>query len=190
MNYNLKTNRQMKRKTILKFIAFLLILGGGIFSCGKIEENSTGKPKNEEINLTENLSFIGDSVYYVVGYNASAGVNSHNGIAKSGGYLFISENLKDTLYASNLNIIEEKYYEMGDMLDNLFAFPLEIIHSGICGYNFFPQEYRFVYKVQIACRLMTKEEKLHAHPACNTLYAVPYPYLQPKCVVITSISKI
>lgn len=176
----------MKRR--IKLLSILVALTGLFMACEK-----TPLPFEEDNNQSErtSFSFISDSVYYVVGYHVSSGVlYSHDGTAKSGGYLFISKNLKDTLHASNQNIVEDRYYGIGNLLDSIFTFPAEIMPNNVCEYNFFPQEYRFVYQVQLTCRLMTKEEELDAHPACHTLYPVLYPYLHPKCVVISSISKI
>jgi len=176
------------KKKILKLIALLLVLAGIFHSCDKNEINQPNNPieKNDP-------PFLSDSVYYVAGYNACSGVlDNHDGTAKAGSYLFISENLKDTLFASNLDWLDEEheYWEIGNLLDSLFTFPIEILPTNIAGFNFFPLEYRFAYRVQISYRPMTEEEERDAAYICFTLYHMPYPFLKPKYIVITSISKI
>ena len=168
----------MKSK-IFKNIFFLLVLTEIFSSCAKTRDNP---------------------VYYVVGYDTGSGVEIHEGTAKSGGYVFISENLQDTLYASNLKYSDRFFYlssqdlnddssAIGNLFDDLFAFPAEIMPTNICGKNFFPEEYRFAYKVQMSYRLIEEEGTYKAIPICFGGYYQPYPFLYPKRVVITSISK-
>jgi hypothetical protein len=130
-------------------------------------------------------------VYYVAGYDASSGVVINVGTAKAGGYLFVSEDLKDTLYASNVTELDNGLLKWDvHEVDELFIFPEEIMPTNICWFNFFPDEYRFSYKIQMSYRPMTEEEALNTLHACNTAYYVPYPNLQPERIVIKSISKI
>ena len=112
---------------------------------------------------------------YIIGYDASSGVDISNNAGKAGGYLFVSENLKDTLGTYNLP-------------DNLFTFPAAIMPGGWCGFTFFPQAYRFTYKVQMTYRLMTKEEIQQAFKPCIALYPAWGP--TPTLIFITSISKV
>ena len=130
-------------------------------------------------------------IYYVAGYDASSGVIISKGTAKSGGYLFVSENSEDTLYASNVTELDNGLL-MCDVrdIDELFVFPEGIMPINICGFNFFPEEYQFVYKIQMSHRPMTEEEEMNTYHMCSGFYQVLYPNIQPKRIVIESISKI
>ena len=126
---------------------------------------------DSKMNTSDNISTKG----YIIGYDVCSGVHIENDEGKAGGYLFVSENLKDTLAAYNLP-------------DNLFTFPAAIMPKNIFGFNLFPQEYRFTYKIQMTYRLMTKEEQQEASKPCITLYLLKYP-INPVYIFIQSISK-
>ena len=141
----------------------------------------------------KNRDNMSQGIYYVVGYYGISQVDSLKGTAKAGGYLFVSENLKDSLFASNYIFVHEGGYSgYGDLLDGIIVFPMESMAlPSICKQEtFFAEEYRFAFKVQInSYRQMTeKEYKPFLGPliALCTFYK-PYRY---KPVVITSISKI
>jgi len=128
-------------------------------------------PSDNGESQVNNISTKG----YIVGYDASSGVDISNNVGKAGGYLFVSENLKDTLAAYNVP-------------DNLFTFPAAIMPTNWCGFNVFPQEYRFTYKVQMTYRLMTKEEQREVIKPCISLYPAFGP-LPSYYIFIISISK-
>jgi len=167
------------------FIAFLLFFIGSFYSCEKKEENSL---KN---------------IFYIVGFDGNAEVDVKKGTAKSGGYLFISENLQDSLLANNRFEVEEgEYwntgYRMGNLLDDIIAIPIEaFMSSRNCGFQYFSEEYRFSFKVQInSYRPMTEEEIVDVPRLINTMcmptFHIPYysDFFPFKLIVITSISKI
>jgi len=113
--------------------------------------------------------------YYIIGYDVQSGVDIENETGKAGTYLFVSENLKDTLMSCNFP-------------DNFFTFSSEIVKPiNICGFNLFPEEYRLAYKVQLTYRLMTEEELEEASYICLGLWPVLY-NIQPIGIFITSIS--
>ena len=133
-------------------------------------------------------------IYYVVGYDGNREIDNHKETAKSGGYLFISENLKDSLYANNL-IFEGDVYRYGDLLDGIIDFPMEsMTYNGTyCGERFFPEEYRFAFKVQINSYRPMTEEELQLY----TVRLIPAICYNPiweqyrfKTTIITSIYKI
>ena len=106
-------------------LCMCLLLAGCFTSCAKSEDRSY------------------QGLYYVVGYGGGT-LEFWDGTAKEGGYLFISENLKDTLFASSSII-----------LDDIFSFNEEIVSTSNCGPRFFSQEYRYAYKVQMTYKQIT-----------------------------------
>jgi hypothetical protein len=116
--------------------------------------------------------------YYIVGYDACSigNISNDSGEYKTGGYLFISEDLADTLVAHNLP-------------NGIFDFPEEIMDRGVLGFNFFPQEYRFSYPVQIIYRTATEEEIQNLVKPCIIYYLQVYD-IDPTYIIIMSISKI
>jgi len=166
----------MKKIEFFKIAAILLVLAGSFSSCAKRGESSS------------------QGIYYVVGYDGNAEVDIQKGTAKSGGYLFISENLKDSLLAMKL-IFEEEFseYRYGDVLEGIIDLPIEVFKNGGCGWCRFPEEYRFDFEVQInSHRAMTKEESKHTARFINAMCYNPFWHSgeRYKHVVITSISKI
>ena len=171
-------------KVIVATLCFLM-LAGSFFSCTKKVEN------------------LSQNVYYVVGYDGAADVDIQNGTAKSGGYLFISENLKDSLLANNrFEVKEGEYwdtgYRLGDLLDDIIDIPVEaFMNNRACGFQYFPEEYRFAYKVQINSYRPMTEEEIRDVPRLVNAMCMPtfhvsddselFPF---KLIVITSISKI
>ena len=154
----------------------LLLLAGSLTSCSK-----RGEPTSQ-------------GIYYVVGYDGAAEIDIQNGTAKSGGYLFISENLNDSLLANNRFVVEgECCYRLGDLLDGIVDIPAEAFLGGGCGFALFPEEYRFAFKVQInSYRPMTEEEERDVPRLINAMCYNPlwHSGQRFKLSFITSISKI
>ena len=153
----------MKKFLFYLSVIYTIVLFFTIVSC-----NSQMNPSDNSENNVSTKS------YYIIGYDVSSGVNIENNTGKAGGYLFVSENLKVTLGAYNVP-------------DNLFTFPAAIMPTNWCGFNFFPQEYRFTYKVQMTYRLMTKEEQQEVLKPCIDFY--PAWGTTPTLIFIKSISK-
>ena len=164
-----------------------LLVAGCIASCLKSGDNTS------------------QGTYYVVGFDGSSQVDEEKGTARSTGYLLISEEYKDLLLDNNLrdnlssrslddivlltNLIADEFgNRIADPFDDIIDFPVESMHGGGCGYTLFPEKYRFVFKVQITYRPMTKEEERHAS---RLVFLNCYNPLSLKfnCVVIKSISK-
>lgn len=131
-------------------------------------------------------------IFYVAGYN-SPGINVRNdGTAEPGAFLFISENLKDTVCVNNSlwNKDEQFFYGYSGLLNDLFDFPVEIMPQNICGFALFPQGYRYKYKVNVlSSRPMTESEKKATIRLCNAM--MPMSDIHPnKYAVVESISKV
>jgi len=144
--------------------------------------------------LIETVAPLRQDTCYVVAYNICGGVEIQDSTAKANAYVFISEDLKDTLYASY-----RSSPLIVDSLNNFFDFPAEIMprHAPLgpryyCGPNPFPEEYRFAYKVLITYRPMTEEEFSNGGALfyCFYMYAWEYVWRNPAFIVILSITKI
>ena len=151
-----------------------LLLAGGFPYCTTIGDNTS------------------QGVYYVVGYDGNVHVDEEKGTAKSGGYLFISENLQDSLLTSDRILIDNGEC-FGVLLDGIIDFPVQSMSSGStgCGYAFFSEEYRFAFKVHInSYRPMIEEEQKNL----VRRFTCPGPWWSAERdfnpVIITSISKI
>jgi len=153
----------------------LLLLAGSLFCC------------------TKKVETLSQNVYYVVGYDDISEVMFQNGTsAKSETFLFVSENLKDSLFAYNWNPISNGYYDVAKGLFDVIDIPAEIWAGG-CGIEIFPEEYRFAHKVQITFRSMTKEEDALNLSWGRIILAICPPnslFQKFNPVIITSISKI
>jgi len=165
-----------KLKKILVLISvFLLLLAGGFSSC-----------------INQETLPLGD-VYYVVGFDGYYVENIKEGTAKSGGYLLVSEDLKDSLLANNLYKVDGRYVigsAVGNLLDNIITFPKEVFAGGGCAWAFFPEKYRFAFKVRIeSYRPMTEEEEQYVPRRVNTMCKPTFADRGFKNIVITSISK-
>jgi len=163
-------------------LAFTLIFTG-IFTfsnCDKIRNLRTTE-------LIETIAPLRQDTCYVVGYHGCA-VVTQDSTAKIWGCLFISEDLNDTLYA----FIESS--PLIDSVNSFFSFPAKIISPhgiwGGCGFNPFPEEYRFAYKVLITYRPMTEEEKMHATYLFCFYQGASYYFFDAKYIAILSITKI
>jgi hypothetical protein len=164
---------------ILKYAAILLLVAGCFSSCAKRGDNPS------------------QGVYYVVGYDGTSEVDIQKGTAKSGGYLFVSEEYKDLLLENNLkdNIVSHNLDsiillnnliadDFGNLLKDPFAdiidFPKESMPTEeYCGFRLFPEEYRFAFKVQMTYRPMTEEEERYASRMVNAMCYNPL-YLHVK----------
>ena len=126
MNKAIKNSfERFTQKGAMSALCMCLLLAGCFTSCEKSEDRSY------------------QGQYYVVGYGGGT-FEFQDGTTKEGGYMFISENLKDTLFACSSII-----------LDDIFSFRKEIVSTSNCGPRFFPQEYRYAYKVQMSYRPIT-----------------------------------
>jgi hypothetical protein len=157
---------------LLLCTAMMLMLAGS-FSCKQVAMEN---PDNFDIS---------GSIYYVAGYS-SPNVGFQDETAKSGGYLFISENLRDTLFASVRKEFENTYCGISILNDELYSFPKEIMPANVCGLAFFPKEYRYAYKVQMTYRLAPEHEIYTVLCTAN----LPVVNTRARHIIITSISKI
>ena len=156
----------------------MLILAGGLASCIDQETIPLG------------------GVYYVVGLDGGSRVGSGIGIVESRGYLFISEDLKDSLMAQSNSTekmegdIREIHWD--NLLDGVVSIPAEAFTGG-CGWSYFTEKYRFSFKVKINHhRPVTEEEAKEFYRLVNGFCYNPFDneIRGHKPVVITSISKI
>ena len=154
-------------ETLCMVVVPLFLLA--VMSCTKLKDMNL--PTNEG-----GVSQLIVPVFYVVGYDVNCGVEIQDSTAKARGYVLVSENLTDTLVAYNLP-------------DSLFIFPADIMPKNIFGFNLFPQEYRFEYKVQMNYQPMTEEEWQEAHCPAIALYPMLF-HFEPTYIIITSIFKI
>jgi len=167
------------RKGTTKLLCMILLISLVATSCKK-----TPLPDEAENNPDKTERMMG----YVVGYDGTHVIQ--NGIVKSGGYLFISEDLRDTLLANNRTLVDDEYV-MGNLLNDLFVFPLQIMPNTECGFTFFAQEdVRFAYKVSMTYRPMTEEELQDVPRLVNAMCYNPYLTHNFKCIVIESIFKV
>jgi hypothetical protein len=136
---------------------------------------SVGCEQQNPLNLNETTN---TATYYIIGYDACSigNISNDSGEYRTGGYLFVSENLTDTLVAYNLP-------------NRIFNFSEELMPKEIFGFNFFPEEYRLTYPVQMTYRIATEEEIQNVVKPCITYYLVLY-NIEPVYIIITSISKI
>ena len=171
-------------KKIFTFLgtgAVMIALCAGFWACN--EHN--GQAQSDEQRRIE-LAQLTDDVYYVAGYYANLAEIQDDGTAKCAVYLFISENLRDTV--SVYNRISPEDWRPGRLLDGIFTFPVEIMSRSITGYVLFPEEYRYSYPVKInSHRPMTKDE---VFVPANDMYR-PSSSIQPnKYIVVESLSQI
>ena len=128
------------KKSMYIFGILALLLAGA--ACNNSDD---GDGQSDEPNWAE-LAQLTDDTYYVAGYDANSAVPLDDGTAKSKVYLFISENLQDTVGVYNLT--EDRL--AGPLFDDIYEFPAEIMPSGgVCGFVLFPEKYRYAYPVRI-----------------------------------------
>ena len=119
---------------------------------------------------------------YLVGYE-TCGLTIENGEGQAKGYIFISEDLKDTLAVYNLP-------------QDIFVFPAEIFPTtNVYEINVsFPEEYRNVFKVQLGYTVSSDQElrKLGLLVYCilNSFEMTRITYKNPIPVIVNSANKI
>jgi hypothetical protein len=169
----------MKKVSMLLCAGVLMsALCAAVVACN----NSNGDDEQRRIELAK----LTDDVYYVAGYYEGLVEIQDDGTAKCGSYLFISENLQDTV--SVYNRIGTEDWRPGRLLDGIFEFPAEIMPRSITGYVLFSAEYRYSYPVKInSHRPMTENEAFV--PDHDMLR--PGSSIQPnKYIFVESLSKI
>ncbi|MDR0790031.1 MAG: hypothetical protein LBO06_04465 [Bacteroidales bacterium] len=144
-----------------KIIILLAIAAISFISC---EKESNTDMKNS--TLQDN--------FYVAGYDVCSGVHFTDSTSKAGGYVFVSEDLNDTLLSYNFP-------------DTIFNFPADCMTTNVFGINFFPQQYRNMFKVSMTYTIVPEEEQTH-YP-CITLYPQLY-FGNPMEVHIHNVSAI
>ena len=152
-------------RKILKYplVAVLLVMFlAGLTAC-KDEED---EPQKE------------GEIFYIVGYAFSCPLDTANGVGKAHQYLLISEKCKNVLDYADENFFNSSSFNYifmatENLPDTLFTFSSEILYPSefIRGYNLFPEECRFDYKVRMTYRMMTQEEWN------NRPYSCPWPYI-------------
>ena len=166
---------RMQKGAVVALCVVFLALAGSFASCSKKVESST------------------QGIYYVVGYDGATEVILQNGTARSETFLFLSENLKDSLFAYNWNPVDSRYYDLtGSLFDNFIDIPTEIL-SNSCGIAVFPEEFRFACKVYITYRQITEEEIARNLTWGRVVIDICPPDIlrqKFKPIIITSISKI
>ena len=130
------------------------------------------KPKPKPTPLT-------DSIFYVAGYHVNYVEVQDDGNAESGAYLFISENLKDTVCVYNFVQRENTSRGVGNLFDGIFDFPAAIVRPAeLCGIFEIPSM-RYAYKVKInSWRPQTEEELKKNASICNAM--VPHSWIVPE----------
>ena len=112
----------------------------------KVKSNA-GQGDLTEWRVVTNIS--GQTTGYIVGYE-TCGLTIEGGIGHAKGYVFISEDLKDTLAVYNLS-------------QDIYSFPAEIFT--VTDYHTvnmsFPEQYRNAFKIQLTYTLSSEEELLN-----------------------------
>jgi len=151
----------------------------GIVACN----GPNGHELSDEQRLIE-MSKLTDNVYYVVGHDAQDVAIKNDGNAESGGYLFISENLKDTVSAYTRGESQTAY----KLFDGIFEFPAEIMSTSVCGFAMFPKEYRYEYPVKILSHRPRRKDEIF-NPVCPA-FCLESKIRPNKSIVVESLSKI
>ncbi len=169
-------------KKLLSIFCAIALIGAFCVAC-ESNPGSNEQRRNELAQLT-------DDVYYVAGYHAQSVVIQDDETAKAGVYLFISENLQDTVSVFN-SVSDGQFWDVGPLFDGLFNFPAEDMHPNtICGMALFPQDVRYTYKVKInSYRPLTESEEIGTVAACNAMIMAS-PIRSNKYIVVESLSKV
>jgi hypothetical protein len=130
------------------------------------------------------LAKLTDDVYYVVGSDANTVDLLDDGTAKSWAYLFISENLRDTVGVYN----RAEDGRPGPLFDGVFEFPARIMRAGMNGFMLFRKEYRYAYPVRINSHRPLKEDE--NFPIVAYALFLPSDIHPNKYIVVESLSKI
>ncbi len=131
------------------------------------------------------LAQLTDDVYYVAGSYSNMAFFYDDGTAKCSLYVFVSENLQDTVSVYNAT----NDLQPSTLFDGIFEFPAEIMPpAAACGIFFFPEEYRYSYPIIInSHRPLKKDESIE--PPC--LMMGPTSLIRTnKQIVVESLSKI
>jgi hypothetical protein len=144
---------------------------------------NSGEVMSDE-QLRIELAKLTDDVYYVAGSSSETWVFQDDGTAKSWLYLFISENLQDTVA-----VLNRVGREPGPLFDGIFEFPTEAMVSSamLCGYYLFPEEYRYAYPVKINSHRPLKEDEFLPIICFG---GIPSKIGSNKSIVVESLSKI
>jgi len=178
------------KKTLLFLTAFLVM--GSFAACTKSDNQKQVEESSEEFSGKESPFFLlveRRDTCYVVGYDGTARVDTLTGMATSGGYLLISENLKDSLVTDNRKPSEDGAgYVHGNLFNDIFSFPVEAMASSgsYCGFIYFQPEYRYVYKVGIVYRQASEAEESEMARFVNGYCYNPLVHVKWKGIVITS----
>jgi hypothetical protein len=187
-----------QKRGVVSTLSLIFVLAGCFGSCMK-----KGDDTSQEDDTPQ-------GIYYVVGFDGTYKVDEQNGRAMSAGYLLISEknkclllenNLMDNILSGSLddivlcvNLIADIYANLiPDPFDGVIDFPEESMRmsdTDYCAWTFFPEEYRFAFKVQMKYRPMTEEEERFVPRCTNAMCYNPLIWIKFNCIVITSISKI
>ena len=164
-----------QRKITAVVLATTLIF---IFSnCDKIRNLRT-------TDLIETIAPLRQDTCYIVGVHGCYGFSIQDSTARVNTCVFISEDLNDTLFASM------KLSPLIDSVNSFFTFPAKIMPWYVLGPTFFPENYRFAYKVLITYKPMTEEEVMNTSFFCTGYHFLPDYIFDPAFIVILSITKI
>ncbi len=168
------------KKIITFFLAGVAIsaLSAGFAGCSA----QNGENLSDEQRRIE-LAKLTDEVYYVAGYHSNGVRVDDYGNANAEAYLFISENLRDSVAVYNLT----KEGEFGKLLDGIYELPTGIMSRTVCGYVLFPEEYRYEYPVKINSHRPWNEDEPMLAP-CLHIY-LSSNLSANKYIVVESLSK-
>ncbi len=160
---------------IFGMLALLLV---GCDKEDSTKEYPLNPPKRVELN---------DNIYYVTGVQSQALDLEENGSLKAREYLFISENLKDTVCVENF-VKEGDRLLTGDLLDDLFDIPTTVLWESVCGLTSFSPEYRYAYKVRI---ISWREPEINEYPIYICRANMPSSSIRPNrgSIIVESIAK-
>ncbi len=152
---------------------------------GLVACNEPNGPELSDEQRRIELAKLTDDVYYVAGSYSNVAVIQDDGTAKCSLYVFVSENLQDTVSVYNAT----NDLQPSTLFDGIFEFPAEIMPpAAACGIFFFPEEYRYSYPIIInSHRPLKKDESIE--PPC--LMMGPTSLIRTnKQIVVESLSKI
>jgi hypothetical protein len=174
----------MKKVSTLICVGVLMSALCTAFVACNNEPNGEDELSDEQQRIE--LAKLTDDTYYVAGFNVQDVAIQADGTAKCGSYLFISENLQDTVSVYNRIRPVDGY--PGKLFDGIFEFPAEIMYGSVCGFAFFPKEYRYAYPVKIHSHRAPKDDET-LFSLCNAMIMVSD--IEPnKFIVVESLSKI
>ncbi len=158
----------------------MITLCTGLAACNELSEQERAERlRIEQARLT-------DDVYYVAGYNAGPNMVfvDDNDTFRSTAYLFISENLLDTVAVHNRTTEGQP----GRLFDGIYELPAEFHKGPVHGFVLFPKECRYSYPVKILShRPLTEDESLGGF--ANAYYRASSIQVN-KSIVVESLAKI